>query len=89
MIVLKCTKLKSIFSLGKANRSFSYSAFPTLDKFAKISHNRAEYRPKVGQNSCKQWIFYQAVPRFPLTQAPLFALNFVPDSAFYLALFRV
>ena len=35
---------------------------PSLENFAKISHNRAENRPKVGQNFRKQWIFYRAAP---------------------------
>ena len=38
------------------------AALPTLEKFAKISHNRAENRPKIGQNFSKQWIFYRAAP---------------------------
>ena len=38
------------------------AALPTLEKFAKISNNRAENRPKVGQNLGKQWIFYRAAP---------------------------
>ena len=38
------------------------AALPTLEKFAKISNDRAENRPKVGQNLRKQWIFYRAAP---------------------------
>ena len=38
------------------------AALPTLEKFAKISHNRAENRPKIGQNFSKQWISYRAAP---------------------------
>ena len=38
------------------------AALPTLEKFAKISHNQAENRPKIGQNFSKQWIFYRAAP---------------------------
>ena len=38
------------------------AALPTLEKFLKINHNRAENRPKVGQNLRKQWIFYRAAP---------------------------
>ena len=38
------------------------AALPTLEKFAKISNNRAENWPKVGQNLGKQWIFYRAAP---------------------------
>ena len=38
------------------------AALPTLEKFAKISHNRTENRPKIGQNFSKQWIFYRAAP---------------------------
>ena len=38
------------------------AALPTLEKLAKISHNRAENRPKVGQNFRKQWIFHRAAP---------------------------
>ena len=36
------------------------AALPTLEKLAKISHTRAENRPKVGQNFRKQLIFYRA-----------------------------
>ena len=46
-------------------------ALPTFEKFAKISHNRAENRPKVGQNLRKQWIFYRAAP-----------LNFISPNAY-------
>ena len=38
------------------------AALPTLGKFANMNHNRAENRPKVGQNCRKKWIFYQAAP---------------------------
>ena len=38
------------------------AALPTLEKFAKISHNWAENRHKVKQNFHKQWIFYRAAP---------------------------
>ena len=38
------------------------AALPTLEKFAKFSNDRAENRPKVGQNLRKQWIFYRAAP---------------------------
>ena len=34
------------------------AALPALEEFAKISHNRVENQPKVGQNFRKQWIFY-------------------------------
>ena len=36
------------------------AALPTLEKFAKINHNPAENRPKIGRNFSKQWIFYRA-----------------------------
>ena len=45
------------------------AAFSTLEKFANISHNRAENRPKVGHNFRKQWIFYRAA-----------SLNFIPPT---------
>ena len=38
------------------------AALPTMEKFAKICHNRAENQPKVGQNFRTQWIFYRAAP---------------------------
>ena len=38
------------------------AALPTMEKFAKINHNRAENRPKIGQNFREQWIFYRAAP---------------------------
>ena len=50
-------------SIGVGDRGAGgAAALTTLEKFAKISNDRAENRPKVGQNLPKQWIFYRAAP---------------------------
>ena len=49
--------------IGVGDRGLGAAALPTLEKFAKISNDRAENRPKVGQSLRKQWIFYRAAPQ--------------------------
>ena len=37
-------------------------ALPTLENFAKVSHNLGANQLKIGQKFRKQWIFYRAAP---------------------------
>ena len=45
------------------------AALPMAEKFANISHNRAEIDHKFMQNFRKQWKFYQAV-LLPVSPSP-------------------
>ena len=50
-------------SIGVGDRGVGGPAdLPTLEQFAKISHDQAENPAKSGQNFRKQWIFYGAGP---------------------------
>ena len=66
-----------LHTIGVGDRGgWGAAALPTLEKFAKIIHNRADYRPKVGQNFRKQLIFYRAAP--PKFYSPLRLLHTLP-----------